>query len=387
MARTVLVADDSPTHQRTANGILAGEGFEVITVSNGVAAIKKLPALKPMVVLADVSMPGKDGYEVCEFVKSSPELRHVPVLLIASDMEPYDQARAARVGADGMVKKPFGRDALVAAVNKFLAQYEAVAPRAQVAIAQPVAPAPPLPAPEPAPEEEEVGAKDESFELGALSEGVAFAEPSLEEAATLPPETPAAVEEKAGVETATAPAPEVEESGLSAEPMLVEETPEIPEPPPEPAFEGTMIFRAPVQIAEPILADELAPPPAETMSEPPPAESESAAAPATTRESFSLGEAADQVSFAAPAAEAAPETEPVPEAAVAPRPELPPEAPTEVPSPPPAAVDLNLVSAIVSRVVYRMAPPALALESVEELARTLSQEVISELEAGFLRPE
>ena len=61
MARTVLVADDSPTHQRKANGILTGEGLQVVTVSNGVAAIKKLPTVKPMVVLADVSMPGKDG--------------------------------------------------------------------------------------------------------------------------------------------------------------------------------------------------------------------------------------------------------------------------------------------------------------------------------------
>ena len=173
-----------------------------------------------------------------------------------------------------------------------------------------------------------------------------------------------------------------------AEPMLVEETLEIPAPPPEPTFEGTMIFRAPVQIAEPILADELAPAPLETMPEPPLGESESTAAPAITPESFSLSEATtDQVRFASPEAEAPPETEPSPEAAVAPQPELPPEAPTELPSPPPAAVDLNLVSAIVSRVVFRMAPPALPLAAVEELVRTLAEEVVSELEAGFLRPE
>ena len=72
MPRLVLVADDSPTHQRRASGILTGEGLEVLTVSNGVAAIKKLPSINPALVLADVAMPGRDGYEVCEFVKNSP---------------------------------------------------------------------------------------------------------------------------------------------------------------------------------------------------------------------------------------------------------------------------------------------------------------------------
>ena len=77
MARLILVADDSPTIQRRAQGILQGEGFVVETVPNGVAAIRKLPQLRPVLVLADVSMPGKDGYEVCDFVKTSKDLHHV----------------------------------------------------------------------------------------------------------------------------------------------------------------------------------------------------------------------------------------------------------------------------------------------------------------------
>ena len=62
VARLILVADDSPTIQRRAQGILQAAGFAVETVSNGVAAIKKLPRMEPLLVLADVSMPGKDGY-------------------------------------------------------------------------------------------------------------------------------------------------------------------------------------------------------------------------------------------------------------------------------------------------------------------------------------
>ena len=125
MARIVLIADDSPTIQKRAMGILKGEGFEVETVSNGVAAIKRLAVLRPVVVLADVSMPGRDGYEVCDFVKKSPELSQVPVLLVASDMEPYDSARGASVKADGIIKKPFEARELISAVVKFAEQFEA----------------------------------------------------------------------------------------------------------------------------------------------------------------------------------------------------------------------------------------------------------------------
>jgi len=81
VANRILVADDNLTIQRMASGILMSEGLEVVTVSNGVAAIRKLATAKPLVIVADVSMPGKDGYEVCDFVKSSPELGDVSVLL------------------------------------------------------------------------------------------------------------------------------------------------------------------------------------------------------------------------------------------------------------------------------------------------------------------
>ena len=64
MGRTVLVADDSPSIQNKAKGILTGEGLEVVTVSNGVAAIKKLQTIRAALILADVSMPGRDGYAV-----------------------------------------------------------------------------------------------------------------------------------------------------------------------------------------------------------------------------------------------------------------------------------------------------------------------------------
>lgn len=119
MARLILFADHSPAVQRRAERILLDQGFAVETVSNGVAAIKKFSRLQPDLVFADVSMAGKDGYEVCDFLKTSADFHGVPVLLVASDLEPYDQGRGERVGADGMLKKPFTDHELINVVSKF----------------------------------------------------------------------------------------------------------------------------------------------------------------------------------------------------------------------------------------------------------------------------
>ena len=191
MTRTILVADDSPTMQRRASSLLIAEGLEVVTVSNGVAAIKKLPTVRPHLILADVSMPGKDGYEVCEFVKNSAEMSHIPVLLIFSELEPYQVDRGERVHADGCVKKPFDHEVLIATVSKFLARAEL--PESAVPHPAPVSAefesgelAETTPEPEAQPE----------FNLAALSEGVALTEPSNESAqGTSTPEGQAEISE------------------------------------------------------------------------------------------------------------------------------------------------------------------------------------------------
>lgn len=128
MPPTILVADDNLTVQRMASEMLTEEGMDVITVANGMAAIKKLPDVKPLVVVADVDMPGKNGYEVCDFVKSQPELGYVRVLLVVSDSDPLDGGRGVEVRADGVVKKPFDRQAFVSIVMKSLGEAQALCP-------------------------------------------------------------------------------------------------------------------------------------------------------------------------------------------------------------------------------------------------------------------
>jgi len=183
VARLILVADDSPTIQKIALGILRNEGFEVETVSNGVAALKKLLLLQPDLVLADVSMPGKDGYEVCEYIKSSVDFHHVPVVLVASDLEPFDERKGAQVGADGIIKKPFSSHELIALVGKFVAQEE---PAAQPDAVLPAAVETPLDAAfsEAAPE---AVTRGQDRDWTALSSGMAFAEPQPDQMPAVEP--------------------------------------------------------------------------------------------------------------------------------------------------------------------------------------------------------
>jgi CheY-like chemotaxis protein len=122
MPKTLLLADDSVTIQKVVGISFANEDVALLTVDNGDDAIARVREARPDIVLADVVMPGMNGYEVCEAIKSDPELRHTPVLLLTGTFEAFDEERAARVGADGHITKPFEAQALVDQVNARLAQ-------------------------------------------------------------------------------------------------------------------------------------------------------------------------------------------------------------------------------------------------------------------------
>jgi CheY-like chemotaxis protein len=140
MGKKILLADDSITIQKVIELTFSDEDFEVVTVGNGRLAVEKVQEVRPDVVLCDIIMPEKDGYEVCEFIKKNPGLAHVPVLLLTGAFEPFDQERAARAGCDGFLAKPFEPQTLIAKVKDLLSQ--------AAARPQPAAPAaPPAPAP------------------------------------------------------------------------------------------------------------------------------------------------------------------------------------------------------------------------------------------------
>jgi CheY-like chemotaxis protein len=122
MGRKILLADDSITIQKVVNLTFSDEGIDVVTVGNGELALRKLNDVRPDIVLADIYMPGKNGYEVCEYIKTNSQFSQIPVLLLVGAFEPFDQAEALRVKADGHLTKPFESRALIATVTRLLAQ-------------------------------------------------------------------------------------------------------------------------------------------------------------------------------------------------------------------------------------------------------------------------
>jgi CheY-like chemotaxis protein len=135
---TILLADDSITIQKIVNLTFSGEGIDVVTVGNGEAAVKKIHEIRPALVLADIFMPGKNGYEVCDYIKSDPSLTATPVILLVGAFEPFDSNEAARVKADGHLTKPFEIKVLISAVNSLISaageQKDAIEPAVEVPV-------------------------------------------------------------------------------------------------------------------------------------------------------------------------------------------------------------------------------------------------------------
>ena len=128
MALKILLADDSMTAQNMGKKILVDAGYDVVAVSNGAAAIKKISSERPDIAILDEYMPGYTGSEVCERVKASPETSKIPVLLTVGKMEPFDQVKANKVRADGVMIKPFEASDLIAAVQSIAQRLLAPAP-------------------------------------------------------------------------------------------------------------------------------------------------------------------------------------------------------------------------------------------------------------------
>jgi CheY-like chemotaxis protein len=118
LARKILLADDSVTAQNMGRKILADAGYEVITVNNGSAALKKIAEVKPDLIVLDVYMPGYSGLEVCQRLKEAPETSRIPVLLTVGKLEPFKPEEAKRVRAEGFIVKPFEASELLSALAK-----------------------------------------------------------------------------------------------------------------------------------------------------------------------------------------------------------------------------------------------------------------------------
>jgi len=118
LARKILLADDSVTAQNMGRKILADAGYDVVTVNNGSAALKKVSEIKPDLIVLDVYMPGFSGLEACQRLKDAEETAHIPVLLTVGKLEPFKPEEARRVRADGHIVKPFEASELLTAITR-----------------------------------------------------------------------------------------------------------------------------------------------------------------------------------------------------------------------------------------------------------------------------
>ena len=212
MPKKILLADDSITIQKVVELTFSDGDYEVTAVNNGAKAVQKLAEMRPDIILSDIIMPEKNGYEVCEYVKSHPEFRNIPVVLLTGTFEPFDPDRAEKAGCDAVVTKPFESQSLIHKVEELIAQ-------AQSGNASPAAPAAP-PAEAPSPWMEETVNTRESTSSFTTASG--------------------------GFPAVAAPESFTHDADIFAAPPPIEATTEMPfEIPPTPAFSDVPSFDTP----------------------------------------------------------------------------------------------------------------------------------------------
>ncbi len=114
----VLVVDDSATIRRSAETMLANEGYEVISAENGFEALSKITRHHPDLIFVDIMMPRLDGYQTCAIIKNNNDFRETPVVMLTSKDGLFDKARGRVVGSDQYLTKPFTREELLGAVKQ-----------------------------------------------------------------------------------------------------------------------------------------------------------------------------------------------------------------------------------------------------------------------------
>jgi CheY-like chemotaxis protein len=118
----ILVADDSPQALRLAEQILASQGIEVVSVTDGATALRRLGDVNPDLLITDVYLPTKSGFDLARFLRSQPEYRHIPVIFAAAPADQFEEQDARNAGADLIIRKPFEASALLSGVQRLLAQ-------------------------------------------------------------------------------------------------------------------------------------------------------------------------------------------------------------------------------------------------------------------------
>jgi len=123
--KRILLADDSQQALRLGERLLAGQGIEVVSVTDGATALRRLSDVDPDLLITDVYLPAKNGFELARYIKAQPEWKHVRVVFAAGITDEFDEQDAKNAGAEAILRKPFEASALMGVVQSLLEQAEA----------------------------------------------------------------------------------------------------------------------------------------------------------------------------------------------------------------------------------------------------------------------
>ncbi|HZK40699.1 MAG TPA: response regulator [Atribacterota bacterium] len=118
--KKILIADDEPYILRSLSFVLKKEGFDIETACNGEEALKKAQQFNPKILFLDVMMPKKDGYEVCNKLKSNPETKDIYIIMLTAKGQIIDKEKGLTAGADEYITKPFSPREIVNKVKKIM---------------------------------------------------------------------------------------------------------------------------------------------------------------------------------------------------------------------------------------------------------------------------
>lgn len=119
MLKKVLIVDDSPAQVKLMQGFLEHEGYQPVGLNDPLRVEETITSVRPSVILLDVVMPDRNGFQVCRELKGSSEFQGIPVILVTSKDSASDKYWGEQQGADAYVTKPFTKDELLRAVRKF----------------------------------------------------------------------------------------------------------------------------------------------------------------------------------------------------------------------------------------------------------------------------
>jgi twitching motility two-component system response regulator PilG len=117
----ILFVDDSATIRRSAETMLSGQNYRIVTAENGFEALSMISRHRPDLIFIDIMMPRLDGYQTTAIIKNNPEFRQTPVIMLTSKDGLFDKARGRVVGSDLYLTKPFTREELLSAVESHAA--------------------------------------------------------------------------------------------------------------------------------------------------------------------------------------------------------------------------------------------------------------------------